>query len=140
MGKRCRELLRETARAHDMVIHAGSINRDQVHLLVAIPPRPSVSRAVEHLKGRSLHNLLSEFGILRKRYWASTYGHGDIGLRAAATSPVRSGRNTSRTRRRRSRTTILPLPQSAAGRTEPALSRNLKPPPLGGGVFTNCAL
>jgi hypothetical protein len=30
----------------------------------------SVSRAVQHLKSRSLHKLLSEFGILRKRYWA----------------------------------------------------------------------
>jgi putative transposase len=51
-----------------MVIHAGSVNRDHVHLLASIPPSLSVSRAV-HLKGRSSHKLLSEFGILRKRYW-----------------------------------------------------------------------
>src|ERR1017187_4309383 len=38
VGIRCRELLRETARAHEMVIHAGSVNRDHVHLLVSIPP------------------------------------------------------------------------------------------------------
>src|SRR5262245_17478655 len=31
VGQRCRELLRETARAHEMVVHAGSINRDHVH-------------------------------------------------------------------------------------------------------------
>jgi len=31
VGKRCRELLRETARAHEMVVHAGAINRDHVH-------------------------------------------------------------------------------------------------------------
>nr|WP_245271812.1 transposase [Mesorhizobium sp. LNJC391B00] len=36
---------------------------------VSIPPNLSVSRAVQHLKGRSSHKLLSEFGILRKRYW-----------------------------------------------------------------------
>ena len=29
----------------------------------------SVSRAVQYLKGRSSHKLLSEFGALRKRYW-----------------------------------------------------------------------
>lgn len=69
VGNRCRELLRETAQAHEMVVHAGSINRDYVHMLVSIPPRLSVSRAVQHLKGRSSHKLLSEFGILRKRYW-----------------------------------------------------------------------
>lgn len=48
VGNRCRELLRETARAHEMVVHAGSINSDHVHMLVSIPPNLSVSRAVQH--------------------------------------------------------------------------------------------
>jgi putative transposase len=69
VGVRCRELLRETAAAHEMIIHAGSVNRDHVHMLLSIPPSLSVSRAVQYLKGRSSHKLLSEFGILRKRYW-----------------------------------------------------------------------
>jgi putative transposase len=69
VGQRCRELVRETARAHEMIIHAGSINRDHVHLLLSIPPSMSMSRAVQYLKGRSSHKLLSEFGSLRKRYW-----------------------------------------------------------------------
>ena len=69
VGVRCRELLRETAAAHEMVIHAGSVNRDHVHMLLSIPPSLSVSRAVQYLKGRSSHKLLNEFGILRKRYW-----------------------------------------------------------------------
>src|SRR6195256_882956 len=60
VGIRCRELLRETARAHEMVIHAGSVNRDHVHLLASIPPSLSVSRAVQYLKGRCSHKLLSE--------------------------------------------------------------------------------
>ena len=63
VGQRCRELLRETARAHEMVVHAGSINRDHVHLLLSIPPSLSVSRAVQYLKGRSSHKLL---GRVRK--------------------------------------------------------------------------
>jgi putative transposase len=49
--------------------HAGSVNRDHVHMLLSIPPSLSVSRAVQYLKGRSSHKLLSEFGIPRKRYW-----------------------------------------------------------------------
>jgi Transposase IS200 like len=44
VGIRCRELLRETARAHEMVVLAGSINRDRVHMLLSIPPSLSVSR------------------------------------------------------------------------------------------------
>ena len=51
VGVRCRELLRETAMAHEMVIHAGSVNRDHVHMLLSIPPSLSVSRAVQLSEG-----------------------------------------------------------------------------------------
>jgi putative transposase len=64
-----RELLREIAQAHEMRIYAGSINRDHVHMLIGIPPHLSVSRAVQYLKGKSSHKLLSEYQSLRKRYW-----------------------------------------------------------------------
>jgi putative transposase len=68
VGQRCRELLREISRSHEMRIYAGSINRDHVHMLIGIPPQISVSRAVQYLKGKSSHKLLSEFAALRKRY------------------------------------------------------------------------
>ena len=69
VGLRARELLREIARSLEMTIYAGAINRDHVHMLVSIPPQMSVSRAVQFLKGKSSHRLLSEFAALRKRYW-----------------------------------------------------------------------
>lgn len=69
VGQRCRELLREIARSQEMVIYAGSINRDHVHMLLGIPPQISVSRSVQYLKGKSSHKLLSEYGSLCKRYW-----------------------------------------------------------------------
>ena len=69
VGQRARELLREVARAHEMTIYAGAINRDHVHMLIGIPPHLSVSRAVQYLKGKSSHKLLSEYQSLRKRYW-----------------------------------------------------------------------
>ena len=69
VGQRARELLREIAQAHEMKIYAGSINRDHVHMLIGIPPHLSVSRAVQYLKGKSSHKLLSEYQSLRKRYW-----------------------------------------------------------------------
>ncbi len=58
VGLRARELLREISRSHEMSIHAGAINRDL-----------SVSRAVQYLKGKSSHKLLTEHQSLRKRYW-----------------------------------------------------------------------
>jgi putative transposase len=69
VGQRCRELLREIAMSKEMVIYVGSINRDHVHMLIGIPPQLSVSRAVQYLKGKSSHRLLSEYKALRKRYW-----------------------------------------------------------------------
>ena len=69
VGLRCRELLREIARSQGMAIYAGSANRDHVHLLIGIAPPLSVSRAVQFLKGKSSHKLLSEFPMLGKRYW-----------------------------------------------------------------------
>ena len=69
VGLRTRELLREIALSQEMVIHAGSVNRDHVHLLTSIPPQLSVSRAVQFMKGKSSHRLLSEFSLLKKRYW-----------------------------------------------------------------------
>jgi putative transposase len=60
-----------------MVVHAGSINRDHVHMLLSIPPSLSVSRAVQQLKGRSSHKLLSEFAMLRTG--VSIHGRGATG-------------------------------------------------------------
>ena len=61
--------MREIARSKEMTIYAGSINRDHVHMLISIPPQLSVSRAVQYLKGKSSHRLLSEYKRLRKKYW-----------------------------------------------------------------------
>lgn len=80
VGHRCRELLREIARAKDMHIHAGSINRDHVHMVLSIPPNLSISRAVQHLKGKSSHKLLTEYKSLRKRYWGQHLWEGILGL------------------------------------------------------------
>ena len=64
-----REVIREIARSQDLVIHAGAVNRDHIHLLVTIPPHLSVSRAVQYLKGSSSTRLLREYANLRKKYW-----------------------------------------------------------------------
>ncbi len=79
VGHRCRELLREIARSQEMVIYAGSINRDHVHMLIGIPPYISVSRAVQYLKGKSSHKLLSEYAQFRKRYWGQHLWRAGIG-------------------------------------------------------------
>lgn len=49
VGHCCRELLREIAMSKEMIIYAGSIYRDHVHMLIGIPPQLSVSRAVQYI-------------------------------------------------------------------------------------------
>ena len=66
----CRGLLREIAISQEMMIYTGSFNRDHVHMLISMPPQLSVSRAVQHLKGKSSRRLLTEYKAIRMRYWS----------------------------------------------------------------------
>lgn len=77
VGQRARELLRKIARM-ELTIYAGSVNRDHVHMLIGIPPHISVSKAVQYLKGKSSHKMLSEFEEAVRG--AAPMGHGIPGF------------------------------------------------------------
>jgi putative transposase len=124
-------VLRETARAHEMAVDAGSINRDHAYMLLSIAPSLSASRAVQHLQGRSSHKLLSEFGLLASAIGASISGRGAIGWRAAATLRMKWDDYI------RKQTPPEPMTTSMSRELPPcppnggpirALSRNPKPP------------
>ena len=69
VGVRARELIREICGEQDVHILKGHISKDHVHLLVSIPPRVTISRLVQHLKGKTAHKMFHEFGPLRKQIW-----------------------------------------------------------------------
>jgi putative transposase len=69
IGKRVRELIRQTCASLDVYIVKGHVAKDHVHLLVSVPPNLAVSELVKRLKGRSSRLMLEEFGELRKVYW-----------------------------------------------------------------------
>jgi len=69
VGKRVRELIRQTCASLDVYIVKGHVSKDHVHLLVSVPPNLAVSELVKRLKGRSSRLMLEEFGELRKVYW-----------------------------------------------------------------------
>ena len=69
IGKRVRELIRQTCASLEVYIVKGHVSKDHVHLLVSVPPRLAVSELVKRLKGRSSRLTLEEFGELRKVYW-----------------------------------------------------------------------
>jgi REP element-mobilizing transposase RayT len=116
VGVRCRELLCETARAHEMVVHAGSINRDHVHMLLSIPPSLSVSRAVQHLKGRKFAQASERVRPAAQ----ALLGPASVGEALLATSQTTCGSTTSRTKPR-----LSPMTTS--------MSRELPPCPPNGG-------
>ena len=43
--------------------------QEHVHLLVSEPPSLSVSKLVQHLKGKTSRTLQKKFKSLKKRYW-----------------------------------------------------------------------
>ena len=69
IGKRVRELIRQTCASLDVYIVKGHVSKDHVHLLVSVPPNLAISELVKRLKGRSSRLMLEEFGELRKVYW-----------------------------------------------------------------------
>ncbi|HLF25436.1 MAG TPA: IS200/IS605 family transposase [Anaerolineae bacterium] len=69
IGKRLRDLIRQTCDTLEVYIEKGHIAADHVHLLVSVPPNLSVSDLMQRLKGRSSRRMLDEFGELKKQFW-----------------------------------------------------------------------
>ena len=66
---RARDLIREICVAKEIVIIKGHVGRDHVHLMVSAPPRMSVSKMMQYIKGKSSYQLQREYPSLKKRYW-----------------------------------------------------------------------
>ncbi len=73
VGKRIRELIRQTCQANDMQIIKGRVAKDHVHLYISYPPKLSVSEMMRLLKGRSSRKIQQEFPQLSKRYWGKHF-------------------------------------------------------------------
>ena len=69
VGLRVRELIREICGHHEVTIIKGHISKDHVHLFVSVPPRVTISRLVQALKGKSSFKLMQEFPHLQKKFW-----------------------------------------------------------------------
>ena len=47
----------------------GYVSKDQVHLLVSIPPQLTIGRLVQQLKGKSSYRILAKYLEMRKTFW-----------------------------------------------------------------------
>ena len=66
---RVRDLIRQIAMEHEIVILSGKVASDHIHVLVAYRPHVDVSMIVQWLKGISSRILLQEFAHLEKLFW-----------------------------------------------------------------------
>ena len=87
-GHRLRDIIRRICEELEVEILAGNERLDHVHLLVSMPPKLSVSKLVQRLKGVSSRRLLQSNKQLQKQFWENTCGPEDILRLAVATSPM----------------------------------------------------
>lgn len=69
IGLRLRDLVRQICAANDVIIVSGSVQADHVHLLLSVPPKLSVSKLMQLLKGRTSRKMLAEFEGLSREFW-----------------------------------------------------------------------
>ncbi len=69
IARRTRDLIREICQQLDVQIVKGHLSPDHVHMLVSVPPHLSVSRLMQHIKGKSSRKMQLEFKELKQRYW-----------------------------------------------------------------------
>lgn len=69
IGVRARDIIREVCMANEIIIIKGHVSADHIHLYVSAPPRLSVSKMMQYIKGKTSRRLQQEYPSLRKRYW-----------------------------------------------------------------------
>ena len=70
---RVRDLIRQIAMEHELVILSGKVARDHVHVFVSYRAHQDISTIVQWLKGISSRVLLREFAHLRKMFWGKHF-------------------------------------------------------------------
>ena len=66
---RVRDIVRQIALEHDLIIVSGKIARDHVHVFISHRPNQDVSKIVQWLKGISSRVILQEFPHIKRQCW-----------------------------------------------------------------------
>ena len=73
VASRLQALFEQACEVNEWVLHELSIQPDHVHLLIQIPPKVSVSKVVNLLKGGSSRLLRLEFPELEEFLWGDSF-------------------------------------------------------------------
>jgi len=69
VAERTRELIREICKTNEVEIIKGHVSKDHIHLFVSVPPKLSLSKLMQYLKGKTSHKMLFEFNHLQRQFW-----------------------------------------------------------------------
>ena len=84
LRKHLGELFRQLAHQRESQIEEGHLMPDHVHMMIAIPPKYSVSHVVGYIKGKSAIHLARVYGERRRsfvgqHFWARGYFVSTVG-------------------------------------------------------------
>lgn len=71
VAEHIRELIRKICKSKEVEILRGHFSNDHVHLFVSVPPKLSVSKLMQYLKGKTSHKMLFEFKHLQRQFWGN---------------------------------------------------------------------
>ena len=79
-----KEVFRRLAQRKESEIEAGHLARDHVHMMIAIPPKYSVSQVVGFIKGKSAIHIARTYGerkrnFVGQHFWARGYFVSTVG-------------------------------------------------------------
>jgi putative transposase len=69
VGRSTRDIIKQLCTWKRVEILAGNVQNDHIHLVVAIPPKYSVSEFVGFVKGKSAIKILDQYPTIKRRYW-----------------------------------------------------------------------
>jgi putative transposase len=69
VGRSVRDIIKQLCTWKKVEILAGNVQNDHIHLVVAIPPKYSVSEFVGFVKGKSAIKILDQYPTIKRRYW-----------------------------------------------------------------------
>ena len=73
VAARARDIIRQIAAEHELIILSGKISSDHVHLFISYRSNQAISKIMQYLKGVSSRVLLQEFIHLRKQFWGKHF-------------------------------------------------------------------
>ena len=69
VAERARELIRDICKANEVEIIKGHVSKDHIHMFVSVPPKLSISKLMQYIKGKTSHKMLFEFKHLQRQFW-----------------------------------------------------------------------